>query len=118
MKNGDFSSKMPGLNIKAGENVLFSGEKNLSWDKDLGAWDLDGVKKLEITFNGEYSGWLGLLFQNKAGNNLWKGQKDYGPADGEYTIELTGNDLPTGTDWYICGGTSGSCKITKVTAYF
>lgn len=115
------SSILAGVNVAGSMAVLFEGDHTLNWDKTLGAWDLTGVSKLQITFNGSYSGWLGILFQNMAGNNLWSGQKDFGPADGEYTIELSGEDIDAaklGTDWYICGGTSGSCTVTKVVAIF
>lgn len=116
--NSNGSSIFKGIEVAGSMAVLHEGDHPLNWEKTLGGWDLTGVSKLQITFKGTYSGWLGIMFQNKAGNNIWAGQKDFGPADGEFTVEITGSDIPSGTDWYICGGTSGSASVTKVVAIF
>ena len=113
------SSVYSGIEVAGSMAVLFEGSQPLGWDKTLGAWDLTGVTKLQITVKGNYGGWLGFMFQNHDGANLWGGQKDFGPADGEeFTLEVTGDDIPKDDNWYICGGTSGACNVIKVVAVY
>lgn len=118
VSNGDKSSNLESVSVAGSMAVLFEGSHPLDWSKEVGGWDLTGVSKLQVTVKGNYSGWLGFMFQTKEGKNLWK-QKDFEPEDGtEFTLEITGADIPKDSDWYVCGGTSGACNIIKIVAVY
>lgn len=125
VSNGSKSSEMT-VNVAGSMATLFEGSWTLSWNKECGAWDIDGVSKLQVYVEGDFGGWIGFRFQNKAGNDLWQpAQKDF---DDDLTMfEITGDDLKSlqaskdgdgNPDWYICGGTNGSAQVVKVIAIY
>lgn len=118
--------------------VVYDGNGALSWDKDKGGSDkgvdIASVTKINIyvTWTGAGEGWIGILSQNKAGKNLWAGQKDinglsdFDISTGSYKLvvpasefDMTTAETIDGTDWYICGGGNAeNVKIEKITAEF
>ncbi len=119
VSNGDKSSVMENVSVAGSMATLFEGSWTLGWSKDCGGYDLSGVSKLQVYVEGSFGDWIGFMFQTEAGENIWP-QKDFG--DDFTVLEITGDDLKAlqdkGTDWFVCGGTSGSATVTKIIAIY
>ncbi len=117
--NGELYSNMANVAVVGSMATLFDGSWTLGWSKDCGGYDLTGVSKLQVVVEGSFGGWIGFMFQTEAGDNIWP-QKDFG--DDFSVLEITGDDLKAlqdkGTDWFVCGGTSGSATVKKIIAFF
>lgn len=126
------------VNVVGSLVVVYDGNGTISWDKDKGGAekgiDITSVSKINIhiTWSGPGDGWIGILAQNKAGKDLWSGQKDcsswsgFDINTGSYKLVVPASEFDMSaegtidnTDWFICGGANvEQVKIERITAEY